>query len=263
MLDQTVDWYRTLGTQQQAATEPSDMLIFYDNRLTASKVMTLAFDIARVDAEMLGKEPLANDDTGGDGTVSSQALRQLQRKLDAQALSVQAELDGARQRLAKASRKARVETQAKINELQGELDLVNTKKGILGTMMSFAVGTGGSSAGALKAQIDAMAVSIPSAAAPSTTPTPATTGAASSAPAAAPSPLAPAAVAETVGRFGLWDLAANAVRLSEKSGTIDSIDLRTAALQATLLDVTNARHQPDQGAVGSRRCARRTSGLRR
>src|ERR1700677_3776296 len=62
VLDQAVDWYRTLGTQQQAANEPSDLLFLYDNRQTAAKVMGLAFDIARADADMLAKAPAATPD---------------------------------------------------------------------------------------------------------------------------------------------------------------------------------------------------------
>ncbi|HEY5265021.1 MAG TPA: hypothetical protein VIJ37_08505, partial [Steroidobacteraceae bacterium] len=38
ILDETVDWYRTLGTQQQNATQPSDLLILFANRQTADKV---------------------------------------------------------------------------------------------------------------------------------------------------------------------------------------------------------------------------------
>jgi len=53
---------------------------------------------------------------------------------------------------------------------------------------------------------------------------------------AAQSPLASTSVS-VVGRFGLWDLASNVFRLSEKRGTIESIDRRTAALQATLTRV--------------------------
>ena len=59
VLDQTVDWYRTLGTQQQLAKEPSDLLIFYENRQTANEVMGLAFDLARADADVLDQEPAA------------------------------------------------------------------------------------------------------------------------------------------------------------------------------------------------------------
>ena len=32
ILDETVDWYRLLGVQQQSATQPSDLLILYANR---------------------------------------------------------------------------------------------------------------------------------------------------------------------------------------------------------------------------------------
>jgi hypothetical protein len=88
VLDQTIDWYRTLGLQQQTANEPSDLLILYDNRQTANRVMALAFEMARADADLLGKEPTTTQDGGSDAGVSSQALSQLQRILDAQGRSV-------------------------------------------------------------------------------------------------------------------------------------------------------------------------------
>ncbi len=53
-LDETVDWYRTLGVQQQVATQPSDLLILYANRQTADKVVALAFEIdERISRELL------------------------------------------------------------------------------------------------------------------------------------------------------------------------------------------------------------------
>jgi small-conductance mechanosensitive channel len=244
VLDQTVDWYRTLGIQQKAATEPSDLLILYDNRQTAEKVMSLAFSIARTNADMLGTVPLAAGDPGAAG-LSSQALGQLKAKLDTQAASVQAELAAERSQLG-ASKKRRVDIQAKINELLGELDLITTKQSILATMASFTVGSADvSSAGALKAQIDAMAVALPSEVTPATP-----SAAAQSNPAAtvtrnlpglfALMPSLATTGAPTVERFGLWDLASNAFHLSEKRGTIESIDRRTAALQATLTKLRDA-----------------------
>jgi small-conductance mechanosensitive channel len=235
VLDQAVDWYRTLGTQQQAANEPSDLLFLYDNRQTAAKVMALAFDIARADADMLAKSPAATPDSGADTVVSPQNLAQLRSKFDGQQASIQAELDAQHRLLAKASGKSKINVQAKINELQGELDLVNTKKGILTTMSALTSG-GSSSSGDLKAQIDAMAVAIPSAAAPA----PATTSAATATSPAAPTTttfLGPASVQAAVSRFGLWDLASNAYRLSEKAGTVTSIDQRTAALQGSFAQI--------------------------
>ena len=238
VLDQAVDWYRTLGTQQQAANEPSDLLFLYDNRQTAAKVMGLAFDIARADADMLAKAPAATPDSGTDTVVSAQNLAQLRSKFDGQQASIQAELDAQHRLLAKASGKSKINVQAKINELQGELDLVSTKKGILTTMSALTSG-GSSSSGDLKAQIDAMAVAIPSATAPASA-TPAATTTTATTPPAAPAAttfLGPASVQAAVNRFGLWDLASNAYRLSEKAGTVTSIDQRTAALQDSFAQI--------------------------
>jgi hypothetical protein len=56
ILDETVDWYRTLGTQRQSATQPSDLLLFYANHQIADKVIGLAFQVARANAELLSSE---------------------------------------------------------------------------------------------------------------------------------------------------------------------------------------------------------------
>jgi small-conductance mechanosensitive channel len=99
----------------------------------------------------------------------------------------------------------------------------------------------------LKAQIDAMAVTVPSStgagatsSAPASSnpvlPNTASTGSASSTASTPPAP--PPALTGVSGiaaaRFGIWDLAANVVRLSDKAATIDAVDQRTAALQTTV-----------------------------
>ena len=226
MLDQTIDWYRTLGIQQQAANEPSDLLILYDNRQTANQVIGLAFDIAKADAEILAKQP----SSGAPPTVAgSQTLTQLQSKLATQAATVQAELESDRHQLLAARAQHRTELQAKIAELQGELDLINVKKNLLGTLSSFSDQSRGTGfdAGALKAQIDAMAVTMPSAAG---TTAPVANAAPGNATAAAASSGMGAVAAA---RFGIWQLAANVLRLSGKVSTIADIDKRTVALQDT------------------------------
>jgi small-conductance mechanosensitive channel len=239
VLDQTIDWYRTLGIQQQASTEPSDLLILYDNRLTANKVIGLAFEIARANTEILAKQPNLKD---AGASASSQTLSQLQNKFAAQGTKVQAELDSDQDQFAAARPEQKIELQAKIAELKGELDLINARKSLLATMSSFAnqSDTSGVSAGALKAQIDAMAVTLPSANAGSASPNPASSNAAPAgsasltAPASsvpAPALTGPSGIAAA--RFGIWDLAANVVRLSEKAATVDAIDQRTTALEDT------------------------------
>ena len=240
VLDQTVNWYRTLGIQQKAANEPSDILILYDNRQTASRVIGLAFDIARANVEILAKQSTPKD--AGGAAASSQTLTQLQAKFSAQGESIQTEMESDQHQLPRARPKQKAGLQAKISELQAELELVNARKSLLSTLSTFTTQTdaSGISEGALKAQIDAMAVTMPSsasaaAAAPGITP-----------PNAAPSNNAtPAstvltqssASGRTAARFGIWDLIAGVGRLSEKVATIDSIDKQTEALQTTFAQI--------------------------
>jgi small-conductance mechanosensitive channel len=157
---------------------------------------------------------------------------------------VQAEIDSERHLLSNARPEQKNQLQAKISELQGELDLINARKSLLGTLSSFANqrDPNGSGGNALKAQIEAMAVTMPSAAnATGAPPITAASPAGNSAPAGGNTAAAPlsapltaltGASSSAAARFGIWDLAANAVRLSEKIATIDIIDARTAALQA-------------------------------
>jgi small-conductance mechanosensitive channel len=246
LLDQTIDWYRTLGIQQQVSNEPSDLLILHDNRQTANQVIASAFEAARANAGILANQPGPKDTQGA--SASSQSLSQLQNKFAAKGTEAQNELDSDEARLAAAPPEQKVELQAKISELRGELDLINARKSLLATLSSLTSpsDTNGISAGALKAQIDAMAVTVPSATAAGSTPsnpassnpTPPNTVPTGAAASTAPNPAVPpstltGASGIAAARFGIWDLAANVVRLSEKAATIDAVDQHTSALQAT------------------------------
>ncbi len=246
LLDQTIDWYRTLGIQQQVSNEPSDLLILHDNRQTANQVIASAFEAARANAGILANQPGRKDTQGA--SASSQSLSQLQNKFAAKGTETQNELDSDEARLAAAPPEQKVELQAKISELRGELDLINARKSLLATLSSLTSPSdaNGISAGALKAQIDAMAVTVPSATASGSTPSnpasfnPTSPNTVPTGPAAptAPNPAVPpstltGASGIAAARFGIWDLTANVVRLSEKAATIDAIDQHTSALQAT------------------------------
>lgn len=243
LLDDTVDWYRTLGTQQQIANEPSDLLILSENRQIANQVLGLAFDVARANADLIAKDT-ADAPPSDEAAASSQTLAQRQKKLDAQTLATQSELDATRRTLAQASKKAKAQLQAKADELQGELDLIGVKKNILVSMAGVVSGNGSSassSVGALRSQIEAMAVALPA----SGTPAPVASGATASpsqprstAPAAvAASPLVATAAGPESSRFGLWDLAADVVKLSKKSSSIDNVTRNTQELQNSLGDI--------------------------
>jgi small-conductance mechanosensitive channel len=234
ILDETVDWYRTLGTQQQSANQPSDLLILYANRQTADKVIGLAFEIARANAELLSSE--ANSaSTAGDVAASPQALNDEQKKLDVQRRAIQTEMETDRQRRTASSKAGLADLDAKLSELQGELDMINARKNLLDTMAQFVNDSDATRASvtALKAHIDAVALSIPSAStAPEPAPAPSSTASARGAPApAAANPSSGSGSATQ--RFGIWDLTTNVFRQSNKIGSIDAIDRRTAALEDT------------------------------
>ena len=214
ILDDTVEWYRTLGTQQQNASQPSDLLILFANRQTADKVVGLSFQIARANAELLSSD--ANSAQGAGDASLPQALTQQQAQLDAQRQSLLLEMA--------ADRKTRA-GEAKVSELQGELTVVDARKNLLNNMAEFdrQSDSRGSGASALKAQIDAIAASVPTASA-----TPATPTAAATPPAAANDKSSAAS-----GRSGIWDLGTDVMKLRSKISTIDLIDRHTAALAAT------------------------------
>jgi len=233
MLDAIVDWYRTLAIQQQIADEPSDLLSLSENRLIANQVLGLAFDVARASADQLVEGPPDAGD-GSQASASAQTLAARQQKLDSQALSIQNEMESMRAKLAAASKKTKPALQAKIAELQGELDLVNAKKSMIGSIAAAVNGSDAKDAGALRSQIDAMAVALPGASAsPPASPSPGAATATAQHPASAPS-AAPVTTPAAASRFGIWDEAADVFKLSEKVSSIDAIDRRTQALQTAL-----------------------------
>ena len=224
ILDETVDWYRTLGTQQQAATQPSDLLILYANRQTADNVMALAFEIARANAELISSEESAAQATDPSGFARS--LQEARRQLEDQKQVLQREIDAVKRELTAAPARERAELQARLSVLQRGFELVNARRNFMDHMAQFEheSDAGGFGANSLKAHIDAIAASIPS-----------VSGGA--APNAAPAPTVPAAGSErststiSLSEFGIWDLAGAVFRLSAKMRTIDSIDGRTEELQ--------------------------------
>jgi small-conductance mechanosensitive channel len=232
ILDETVDWYRTLGAQQQAATQPSDLLILYANRQTADKVVKLAFEIARANAELLSSE--ANLRQQADEAAQSQSLTRLRKSLEERRTSLQAEIEATRRQIAKAPKAGQAALQSHISVLQGQLDLVNARRNMVSNMSQFAseTDTTGFGANALKAHIDAIAASVPT---ESDTPAP---GAASSTSSGSTAATSNASISGTsLSRFGIWDLASTVLRLSAKASTIEQIDQRTAELQETFKQI--------------------------
>jgi small-conductance mechanosensitive channel len=242
ILDETVDWYRTLGLQQQSATQPSDLLILYANRQAADRVVALAFDVARANAELLSSQAEMEQADAPDTSGSPQALQRSQRDLDSRKATIEAQIAATRRQLAGAEPAERDTLQAKVAELQSELDLVNARRNLMDSMVNFAHETdaNGSGVSALREHINAIAASIPAAASGAMPDAAAPDAQSDSAVIAVPQ-----GTTEQIGarRFGIWDLGTNVVRLNGKLSTIDEVDRRTEALQQTFMQI---RAMPEQ-----------------
>jgi hypothetical protein len=235
ILDETVDWYRTLGTQQQNATKPSDLLILFANRQTADQVVDLAIELARANAELLSSE--AGAGSGATKASSSPSLDQQKSQLDAQRASIEAEISHLKNPGTAA--KGQQDVAAKLKELQGELAMVAARRNLLDTMTEFTDQNSPqqASVSALKAHIDAIAATLPTLSA---------TPGAAAAPGAGPASAAPAGTSPGVSdtrtaatRSGIWDLGVVAIDLRRKITLIDLVDRHTASLASTFLKVSD------------------------
>jgi small-conductance mechanosensitive channel len=235
ILDETVDWYRTLGTQQQYATQPSDFLILFANRQTADQVIGLAFGMARANAELLSSEATSAQNAAGPS--SQQALDRQQSQLQAQQDSITREMAELRKQ-SSAARKGKQAVDAKLHELQGELDMVNARKNLLDTMTEFVSSSDpkAADAHALKSQIDAIAATVPganTATGSMTVPGTSPGQGLSTAPQGANDGGKPAPT-----RSGLWEMATGVLKHRNKIASIDLVDKHTAALAHTFQDIS-------------------------
>jgi mechanosensitive ion channel-like protein len=226
ILDQTSEWYRSLGLQQQNSLQPSEVLILYANRQIADKVVELVVELARANAELLSSEASAAQASADKSAAVS--LNHQRDQLAAQRQSIQQEIAAGRQKLSSAGRAGK-ELEAKLAELQGELAMNAARANLLDTMGEFVNQRDPKSADAeaLKAHIDAIAASIPmSASAPAPQ---AGTASVAATPAAAAAPVNPSGEKSSA-RDGIWDLAKNVFDLRKKINAIEVVDERSKAL---------------------------------
>lgn len=230
-LSQTIDWYRNLNLERRIASDPSDLLVVNDDRQLADQIVGLAFDYARVEAQVIGKPGgAAQSDTQAS---QYQSLMQLSSKLDNQVRDLQNELDSLRRRVETASGRQRQLLQSTIPEVQSELDLANARRDAVRSMAEFVSGasTNGFGASGLRAQIEALARSAPSEA--STAPAAAEKNSARSSQSSAEA----GATASNQAPSGIWAMAAELFDLSGKMRSIDQRMQSTDALAAKAKDL--------------------------
>src|SRR5688500_17556671 len=128
ILDETVDWYRMLGVQQQSAAQPSDLLILYANRQAADRVVALVFELTGANAELLSSQAEVQQAAETEAAGSPRALQRDQSDLDARRATLQAEIAAAQRQLCVAEVAERNMLQARFAELQSGLDLLNARR---------------------------------------------------------------------------------------------------------------------------------------
>jgi small-conductance mechanosensitive channel len=232
-LNQTIKWYRQLPAEQRIATEPDDQMVVYNNRQLADQVVRLSFDFARVQADALAKQAASSQSKNASGAPEQfQALRAMQAKLDKTVQDTQSELDSDRQKLATTSGRRRQELASEVPELQAELELATARREAVRSMVEFVSGTSSTGLGAtgLRAQIEALAASIPAAA-----PTPPSTRQTGTSP---PNPIPNTGASYSGAQIsGLWDITADIFTQSEYIRTLDSLIDQTNALSKTAKDI--------------------------
>jgi len=211
VLYDTVTWYRTVGAQRASADQAGDALILYANRQIATQVVHLALDMARADAELLSSQASQTATAPGVAT-SAKELNSERQQLDAQARQIQAQLQSARS-AATAGGAQRGKRAARISDLEAELAVVNARSNLVATMAQFVNASDSKNAGAnaLKEHVAAIEASLPKQAGAALT-------------------TASSAATAAARRLGIWDLTANALRLSGNLGAIDSMEQSTAEL---------------------------------
>lgn len=160
-LDQTLTWYRQMGVTQQIASDPSEVTIVTDNRQLGMQIVRLSFDFARAEADAITSNQRSTPvqaQTGG--TPEQQAMVKAENQIDQDIKNAASELNSLKQKLATATGRQRSLLESQIAQTQSEIELQKTRKDAIHNMREFVSGAGGD-VGGLKAQIDALAASIP------------------------------------------------------------------------------------------------------
>jgi len=230
-LDQTIGWYRQLAVEQEIATEPNDAMVVHDNQQIANQVVELAFDFARAKTASTTK-PAGSNQAAGESPGSSQyqALVQMAATLDKEVQDVQGEVESVKQKLATASGAKRQDLQSTLAETQSEVELAKARRDAVRSMMEFVEGasTTGLGGAGQRAQIEALARSVPAALAKPAT------SIESGNPINESFGAVPVSGTRKAEPSGIWGLGADLFALSRKIRTLDqTIQLTDALAQSS------------------------------
>jgi small-conductance mechanosensitive channel len=174
----TVDWYRGLGSVEQLAGTPQDLLTrdrLHDEAVTAVR---LAFEFGRACALILGASasPAAGDTSGNAAPAAggfAGQLDQIDDRVTQRIAALQTQLDTLDAQLAKAPRAQKAALRAQRGDVEAALGLLRQVQSSLQDMQRFESYTLQADSGTdrgLSAQITELERSVPEASAGSTTP---------------------------------------------------------------------------------------------
>lgn len=221
-LNQTVSWHRQDTLQMEEAT-PEEQLTLYDNHQIADQVVKLSFDFARAQADTIAAQAGSKQTANSGGALPQyQALRQMQGKLDQNLQDTQQELANDQKRLSSATGAARRKLESEIPELQAEMALTQARRDAVRDMVQFvgsstAIGAGTAD---LRAQIEALASSVPAASG---------AGESSSSRQTASSRTTIMTASQP---SGIWELTEDLFALSSRKHAVESLIQQTNALSA-------------------------------
>ncbi len=165
-LNQTLAWYRHFPVEEQLATEPRDVLFVNENRQLADQIVRLSFDFAQAEARSLAPTtPQDSVQTNSSGHSRYRSMLAMATKADLQVKQSQADLESLKNKLDKATGKRRSDLKSAVAEAESELELAQTRRDALRTMVEFmgSANNGTSGATTLKAQIDELSRAVPAA----------------------------------------------------------------------------------------------------
>lgn len=223
-LNQTINWYHSVTIQQETASEPDTGLMLNDNRQIAKKVVELALEFARAQAEAIEQAAPKKDANAGSVLPQYDTLLQMQAKLAGDYQSTQAELEDDQKKLPRATGPNRRKLEATVSELQGEIALIQARRDAVQSMAQFVSTSSASATGAasLKAQIEGLAASVPTV----------TTSVAETSKTQAQA-ASPVSVSSAPDLSGIWDVTADIFRLSSKRSRVNALIAETNALSSS------------------------------
>jgi small-conductance mechanosensitive channel len=245
-LSSTISWYRQRAEEQKLANEPADLTYAQENARVADQVVQQAFEYARNEAQLQSKRQ-PGQQPQVQTSAQYQGLRQAVQKVEQQIQDTESELQSDREKLTSAPAAKRQIIQATIQELQGELGLLNARHDALQAMADFVSSSGSGNRMGLREQIEELAHSVPAALSRSPAPN-------QSEPITEPSATVASLLAQKPPPSGVWGLSTDLIHFSGKRRSLKDLLSSTEALrktadglQAPLVgDLQDLIHQGDQ-----------------